>query len=165
MLEHIRLAGVTWTSPSLASFEAMVAAIEARFGPPAAHDLDSNGVGLFDAYALRFACGLEVVLWRFHAGAQMQPIDPAVEPSTFEIHSNQRDLEHIACHLQLAVTSTSDAVAAPRTFVVMRADDNGNEVPVKFVTSRCEAERLVHEYESRGHKQIYWVSDVAGSGA
>lgn len=45
----------------------------------------------------------------------------------------------------------------PPRFAVMRADDNGNEVEVKRVTSRCEAEALQRELEARGHKQLYWV--------
>jgi hypothetical protein len=153
------------TSPPLAAFKAMAATLEARLGPPAARDLDSNGVGLFDAHCLRFCCGLEVVLWRFHLDAQLRTIDPAVEPSRFEIHASQRDLEHIAFHLEVPVEQMdlwTDplVVVAPRAVVVMRTDDNANEVEVKRVTSRCEAESLVQMYEARGHKQSYWILDV-----
>jgi len=69
----------SWTSPPLAVFEALAATIEARFGPPSERGLDSNGLGLFDAHCLRFPCGLEVALWRFHLGAHLQAIDPAIE--------------------------------------------------------------------------------------
>src|SRR5689334_22837361 len=97
----------TWTSPPLAAFEALAGTMDARFGPPSERNLDSNGIGLFDALCLRFTCGLEVGLSRFHLGAQMRPIDPAIEPSRFEIHSNQRDLAHIAFHLEVPVGEMS----------------------------------------------------------
>ena len=150
---------MSWTSPPLACFTAMAPAIEARFGPPAERDLDSNGVGLFDAHVLRFGCGLEVALWRFHGDS---------EPSTFEIHANQRDLAHIAFHLGVPVTEMSPwidrdgtpvAAPGPRSVIVVRSDDNGNEATVTRVTSRCEAEAIVREYEARGHKQLYWIAD------
>jgi vacuolar-type H+-ATPase subunit E/Vma4 len=46
------------------------------------------------------------------------------------------------------------------TFRVMRADDNGNEVEIIRVEAREEAERIAHEFEARGHKQIYWIEPV-----
>jgi hypothetical protein len=158
---------VSWTSPPLADFTAMAPAIEARFGPPSGRDLDSNGVGLFDAHMLSFDCGLEVALWRFHLGRELRRIDPETEPSSYTIHANERDLAHIAFHLAVplaemhAWTDSHDvpfAAPASPSVVVMRADDNGNEVEVTRVTSRCEADALVRDYESRGHKQCYWVA-------
>lgn len=81
----------------------MAASIEARFGPPTERDLDSNGLGLYDMLCVRFSCGLEVRLSRYHLGAQLRSIDPAIEPSKYEIHANQRDLAHIARHLGIPV--------------------------------------------------------------
>jgi UDP-N-acetyl-2-amino-2-deoxyglucuronate dehydrogenase len=40
---------------------------------------------------------------------------------------------------------------------VHRQDDNGNRFVVQAGLSRQEAERLVAEFESRGHKQVYWA--------
>ena len=42
-------------------------------------------------------------------------------------------------------------------FIVMRSDDNGNDVEVARVATREEAEALVRMYEARGHKQMYWI--------
>lgn len=160
---------VTWRSPALAVFEAMAPAIEARFGPPSERDLDSNGIGPFDALCLRFSCGLEVGLRRYHCGAELRVIDAAVEPSRYEVYANQRDLEHIAFHLEVPIElmqrwTERDGHAlvdrAPRSFVVMRTDDNANDVEVRRVTSRCEAEALVQGYEARGHRQSYWIADA-----
>jgi len=41
----------------------------------------------------------------------------------------------------------------------MRTDDNGNDVEVRRLTNRCEADALVREYEARAHKQTYWILD------
>src|SRR5262249_32066718 len=141
----------------------------AKFGPPVARDQDSNGLGPFDCHCLRFSCGLEVTLWCFHLDPGGRMLDPLVEPSWFEIHSNERDLEHIGFHLGIAPATMRlchDASQRPlasspaHRFRVMRQDDNGNRFVVKSTSSRCEADALVEEYESRGHKQTYWVDET-----
>lgn len=158
----------TWTSPPLAVFEAMAAVIEARFGPPTERDLDSNGMGPMDMLCLRFTCGLEVGLLRFHLGAELREIDSVIEPSRFEIHANERDLAHVAFHLgvplgQMSLWTERDGAplvtSPPRSVVVMRTDDNGNDVEVDRLTNRCEAAALVRDYEARGHKQTYWIAE------
>ena len=158
---------VLWTSPPLAVFEMMVAEFEARFGAPIERDLDSNGCGAFDAYELRFACGLEVVSWRFHLGRWLRTVDVTRDPAAFEIHANQDDLAHIAFHLgvsraRMSLWTKADGVpvATPArdAFVVMRTDDNGIEAEVTRTTSRCEADAIARDFEARGHKQLYWVT-------
>jgi hypothetical protein len=161
---------VTWNSPPLATFSAIKAEVEARLGPPSVRDLDSNGLGLFDAHLLRFPCGLELALWRFHLGPQLCPIDPAVDPCWYEVYSPEPpDLDHIAYHLEVPVeqlsltTDSADRPLAARagpSFIVMRTDDNANDVEVTRVTSRCKAEAMVAQYERRGHKQSYWIAEV-----
>lgn len=42
-------------------------------------------------------------------------------------------------------------------WVVHRQDDNGNCFVVAVGLSQPDAERLVTMYESRGHKQTYWM--------
>jgi len=44
------------------------------------------------------------------------------------------------------------------TWAVHRQDDNGNQFIVQTRLSRDEAERLVAEFEARGHKQVYWAA-------
>lgn len=158
--------GVPWSSPPYATFEALAPALEAKWGPPIARDLDSNGLGLFDCHRLQFPCGLEVALWRFHCTPDLQRIDAAHEPSPYEIHANQPDLAHIVFHLDLpphAVHPTTTAAGAPLiapikpSLILMRQDDNGNRYEVVRVTSDCEAESLLHRYEATGHKQLYWI--------
>jgi hypothetical protein len=110
-----------------------------------------------------------VGLRRYHCGAELRVVDAAIEPSRYEVYASQRDLEHIAFHLAVPLElmqrwtdrDGQPLDGAPREFVVMRTDDNANDVEVRRVTSRCEAEALVQGYESRGHKQSYWIADVS----
>lgn len=47
-------------------------------------------------------------------------------------------------------------------WVVWRQDDNGNRFAVARFCSREAADNTANEFESRSHKQIYWVSRVTG---
>jgi hypothetical protein len=47
-------------------------------------------------------------------------------------------------------------------WTVWRQDDNGNQVEMARYGSRGAAEASVAEFESRGHKQIYWVVNPPG---
>ena len=38
---------------------------------------------------------------------------------------------------------------------VVRLDDNGNRYEVARDLSRCAADRLIDDYEGKGHKQTY----------
>lgn len=160
---------VTWSSPPYATFEAFAPDVEARWGRPLERDLDSNGLGLYDCHLQQFSCGLQIALWRFHLGRDLQPVNMAHEPSIYEIHANRRELEHAVFHLGVPIESvhrwttrdgTPLAEPVKASFVVMRQDDNGNQLEVMRVTSRCEAEALVLRYEGRGHKQTYWIDFV-----
>jgi hypothetical protein len=48
----------------------------------------------------------------------------------------------------------------PRVYVVMRTDDNGNDVEVARFTDRSEAEATKRAFEVRGHKQLYWIAEL-----
>jgi len=48
-------------------------------------------------------------------------------------------------------------LAPESTWAVHRHDDNGNRFVMQTGLSREEAERLVAEFEARGHKQLYWA--------
>jgi len=47
-------------------------------------------------------------------------------------------------------------------WAVHRQDDNGNRFVVRTGLRREEAERLAAEFESRSHKQLYWVERADG---
>jgi hypothetical protein len=42
---------------------------------------------------------------------------------------------------------------------VWRQDDNGNEIRMATLLKENEAQALVDEFESRGHKQMYWIKE------
>ena len=138
---------MTWSSPSLFALRTDRSAVEQRVGPPSAVDCDSNGIGLFDAWDLRFPCGLEVGLSLFHSGVA-------------EVHASERDADHIVFHLGAASIArwTPDVCPPIAPAVrVLRRDDNGGTFEVARFTSRCEAEAAAQRFEQRGHKQTYWV--------
>ncbi|MDX2093668.1 MAG: hypothetical protein SFX73_37860 [Kofleriaceae bacterium] len=45
-------------------------------------------------------------------------------------------------------------------FVLMRTDDNGNDVEVARFIDRDEAESTKRAFEARGHKQLYWIAEL-----
>ncbi|MGE4406524.1 hypothetical protein [Pseudomonas sp.] len=45
-------------------------------------------------------------------------------------------------------------------WVLYRIDDNGNEVEMQRFSDRASAERLMHAYQARGHKQTYLVREA-----
>jgi hypothetical protein len=147
--------GVAWKSPPLFNLRLSRASIVAVLGEPPLTNLDSNGVGLFDAWALRFRCGLESTIWIFHG------TDPD-EPANVEIQASERDFAHLRFHLPLPTGDASrwepdSMVDAPRDWLVMRQDDSGNRYPLGAFSSACEAGDTARVFEARGHKQIYWV--------
>jgi len=159
-------AGVTWTSPPLFVFAQTRAKLVACFGEPSLRDLDSNGLGSFDAWALRFACGLEVTLWIFERDPLQNPVGPE-DLTNIEVHANSRDFDHIACHLPFAPADAARSmpdpmVDAPKRWRLLRQDDHGNRYEVDAYTSRCRAGAIATSFEERGHKQTYWIEGPDG---
>lgn len=46
-----------------------------------------------------------------------------------------------------------------RAWTVWRQDDNGNRIAMARYGNRRAAEAVVAAFESRGHKQLYWVAE------
>lgn len=157
----VPLHDVAWQSAPVVYLQRSRASLESRFGAPRLVDLDSNGIGLFDAWLLRFDCGLEVALWWFHQHPNWRHARP--EDTTFvPVLSNETELGHILFHLgeERASVETYESnigVDGPACWQVRRLDDNGNEFEVACVTSRCQAEAMALAFEARGHKQSYWA--------
>jgi len=157
--------GVSWREDPLVNFRRARAALEADLGPPQARDLDSNGIGPYDAWALRFPCGLEVLLLAFHLDSRVQKV-PKDRETIVEIQSNQTDFAHISAHLPFELGDISPWIPDRRTtqpprWTVMRQDDNGNTFEVGSYGTRCEADIVADTFEARGHKQSYWVVERA----
>jgi len=107
--------------------------------PTAATEYDSYARGVVDM--LTRGCSateLERHLSRLETNAMGLPVRPS--------HARRA----LASRL---VALREDAPA----WVVWRQDDNGIKAQVAVVDTRGEAERLREEFESRGHKQLYWV--------
>jgi hypothetical protein len=51
-----------------------------------------------------------------------------------------------------------------RDWCVMRQDDNGNRVVMASALTEPEARLLAASYETRGHKQMYWIEPMASGG-
>jgi hypothetical protein len=159
--------GVTWKGPPLMNFRASRATMQRSFGEPHQIDIDSNGLGLFGAWSLRFPCGLEMCLWIFHSRRDFSEIADIDEPANIEVHANAAHEKHIRFHLPFPVINTSRWEPSPMgpeplVWRVLRQDDNGNVFEVERLPSRCEANAVVASFEARGHKQMYWVEQDEG---
>lgn len=116
---------------------------------------------MFDAWTLRFVCGLEVALWCFD-GAEGPS---SGEPVFVAVRASCVDRRHVAFHLgfdgaEPLVQPWYWAEDTPQRWRVMRTDDNGNEFELARVSSSCEATSLAEAYEARGHKQFYWIDQA-----
>ncbi|MEU6401419.1 SPOR domain-containing protein [Streptomyces sp. NPDC046985] len=49
-------------------------------------------------------------------------------------------------------------------WLVVRQDDNGNRYRVGRFATEAEAQRIADSFDSRGHKQLYWVERLEGNG-
>jgi hypothetical protein len=56
-----------------------------------------------------------------------------------------------------------EAMSGRMQFRVLRMDDHGNRFELARTATLDEASALVAEYTRRGHKQIYWVEEIAAS--
>lgn len=159
--------GVRWQSRALMTFRISRAAMTTCLGAPSLVDLDSNGLGLFDCWALRFSCGLELALWLFHARLDASLIEDETEPAMIEVHANEPRAKHILFHLPvppegLSFWEPSPFLPEPLVWRLIRQDDNGRRFDVARYASRCEALSAVARFEAHHHKQMYWVEEDAG---
>ncbi len=53
--------------------------------------------------------------------------------------------------------SENDNEKSPSSWSLYRIDDNGNKFLVKTFSDKSEAEGLLHDFESKGHKQTFWI--------
>lgn len=154
---------VSWPRTPLVSFRKPRAELQRELGAPQARDVDSNGVGPMDVWAMRFPCGLELLLLAFHYDAKRCRDVVDDEPCWVEIQSNSTELEHIAAHLRFELVEVSPwepdrCTDPPAQWAVMRQDDNGHVFRVEEHASRCAAERAVERLEGGKHKQMYWLT-------
>lgn len=56
-----------------------------------------------------------------------------------------------------------DPVPSCRPWALFRQDDHGNRFLVERFADRPQAEAARHDFEARGHKQLYWVERAHGT--
>ncbi len=115
-----------------------------------------------DVWALRFGCGLEILLLAFHFHSGLGRTLEPDEPGFVEIQATSKDFEHISAHLPFALEHVEpwlpDGRTSPEPCVaVMRQDDNGHVFRVRSYSSQCAAERELARLEALTHKQTYWL--------
>jgi hypothetical protein len=120
-------------------------------------EADWEGLGPHDRWQVHAPCGVELSIWRSHVEA----------PHIGKVCANTLDLDHILFHLPFAVGEIGRWVPAllaplPREWQVVRQDDHGTRYEMGAFTSQCEAEAIVREFETRGHKQTFWVERRGG---
>jgi len=55
-------------------------------------------------------------------------------------------------------TDFEESTSNPRgSWKVCRQDDNGNQYVVEKGLTEAEAYEMLAEFESHGHKQLYWI--------
>ena len=154
---------VTWHSPPLFTTRFPRAKLVARYGPPQLVAVETDGSVPFDAWLVRFGCGLEVAIWSFD-NSWCGP-HPHHDRDTVEVHANRRDRDHLLFHLGLSSDAIDERqptrlITEPLVHQILRLDDNGNEFEVTRVSSACQAIAIAQTYEARGHKQTYWARKV-----
>ena len=156
--------GVSWKSPPLVSFVASRSLLVGHLGEPVERSVDTNGLGPADVWALRFRCGLEITVFASLIANDGRRRAPD-EGTHVEILANDADVEHIVAHIPFPPGELGwwgdPPVPRERKWRVLRQDDNGQRFVLGSFSSRCEAERVVAEFESRGHKQTYWAEPIA----
>lgn len=156
---------VSWPRASLGSFRQSRLQLRANLGPAQEIDVDSNGVGLMDVWALHFSCGLETILLAFKTKQDGSEVAEE-EPSWVELQASSADIEVVAEHLPFLLTDLilyePGGPASPSLgrWAVMRQDDNGHVFEVRRYASPCTARAALSTFEALHHKQTYWVAPV-----
>jgi hypothetical protein len=100
------------------------------------------------------------------------PIEPSVRERWDAKALAEKDAE-LAAYLPKIQESVMDACRTvidrfgpfaypPGNWTVYRIDDNGNEFVVQAHIDEDTANRIVAEFEARGHKQTYWAQRDLG---
>jgi len=160
---------VLWDRRPLVLFRESRHSLEGVLGAPQERDGDSNGIGPWDVWALRFECGLEVLLLAFHLASDFSEV-PASEVTWVEIQSNSTEFPHIATHLPFALSGISPWLPDRRTYppdrwVLKRQDDNGGVFEVQRFSSKCAASLALAKFEALHHKQSYWLEELCARDA
>lgn len=134
-----------------------------------------DGLGDADYWAIEFECGLQVGFEFLHG------IPPTILPPG-TVLATEWNAHHVRRHLNVwnahLVEFASEVFDLERKWTfkhfpeypldpanqshwqLMRMGDDCNPMPIGQPTSKLDAECWQAEFESRGHKQTYWVEHV-----
>lgn len=138
-------------------------------GPPMVTDI-VDGLGDGDFWAFEYECGLQVVFQFMHH------IDSGW------VLADSPELDHVLRHIPFAkgdcVPIEEDVLESElkfllsgcperqkeidqlQSFQVWRQGDDGNKFPIGNPTSERDARCWVQQFESLGHKQLYWYAEI-----
>ena len=143
---------VDFSELPVVAFRADRGIIHQRLGPPPVQMPDPSAPGPQILWAFEYPCGLQVV-WQ-------------VPDGDYPVHlaANSTDPEHVLAHVDIPVhdiwqePSGLQALGAER-WQLWRQDDNGSRHLIQVFRSKAAAECSLAGYESRHHKQTYWLHD------
>jgi hypothetical protein len=137
-----------------------------------------DGLGDADYFAIEFDCGLQVAFEFLHG------IPPSILPPG-TVLATEWNAHHVRRHLSIwnaqLVEFADDVFFREREWAfkhfpqllldpanqsrwqLMRMGDDGNPMAIGQPTSKPDAECWQAEFESRGHKQTYWVDQLQRS--
>lgn len=130
----------------------------------------SDGLGEADYWIIEYDCGLLLGFEFIHAleGGHVCGTEPSENHAVRhlarwrqEISIYSEDLFKLEREWALEhFSSTVPSLRHQARCQVWRQGDDGNPMKIGYPTSELDAKCLVHELESRGHKQIYWIEKL-----
>jgi hypothetical protein len=132
-----------------------------------------DGLGNADFWAFEFPCGLQVAFEFVHSmkGGRVVADSPEIDhvlrhtriPAAECHRIDERELQSQLSKLLEWSPERTAEIASLRSFQVWRQGDDGNPFQVGEPTSERDAACRVRQFESLGHKQLYWYSRVDGT--
>lgn len=138
-------------------------------GPPMLTDW-VDGLGNGDFWAFEYPCGLQVVFRFMHEseGGLVLADSPEINHVLRHIPFDDTDCvsiddDNLQSQLKLLLSAYPERqseIDSLHSFQVWRQGDDGNSFKVGDATSERDAKCWVQHFESLGHKQLYWYTQV-----
>ncbi|GFR49946.1 hypothetical protein Agub_g12053 [Astrephomene gubernaculifera] len=87
----------------------------------------------------------------------LRPRTYAISSSTRSQTSSQSPLPELSFQSKPKQQQPPEQEPSHKLFDLYRIDDNANEFLMATFAKRVEAEQMMLEFESRGHKQVYFI--------
>lgn len=129
-----------------------------------------DGLGDADCWAYEYPCGLQLVYQFQHLGkvGRVLADSPEIKYVLRHIPFARADCvpidsDDLQKELKMLLSSYPERqpeIASLNAFQVWRQGDDGHPFKIGEPTSERDAKRWVQQFESSGHKQLYWYSRV-----